>query len=134
MKNIVSPHHKFYLGRLVEGSNIFLELSESTDNFGGQQGVNLSALHVISASYKTSLSLTSAVAIAGVGIVRLSHYKALFGFPTQCFVYHNSPETNNLDFFNSDTIQTSCTSNLETTHGAQIHVSGHFQERAGGKL
>ena len=82
MKNIVSPHHKFYLGRLVDGFNIFLELLESTDNFGGQQGVDLSALHVISASYKTSLSLTSAVAIAGVGIVRLSHYKALFGFPT----------------------------------------------------
>jgi len=59
MKNIVSPRHKFYLGRLVEGSNIFLELLESTDNFGGQQGVNLSSLHVISASYKTSLSLTA---------------------------------------------------------------------------
>jgi len=40
MKNIVSPHHKFYLGRLVESSNIFLELLESTDNFGGQQEVN----------------------------------------------------------------------------------------------
>jgi len=39
-------------------------------------------LHVISASYKMSVSLTSGVAIAGVGIVRLSHYKALFGFPT----------------------------------------------------
>lgn len=52
----------------------------------------------------------------------------------KCFVYHNSPETNNLDFFNSDITQTSCTSDLETTHGAQIHVSGHFQERAGGKL
>ena len=82
MKNIVSPYHKFYLGRLVEGSNIFLELLESTDNFGGQQGVNLNVLHVISASYKMSVSLTSGVAIAGVSIVRLSHYKALFGFPT----------------------------------------------------
>ena len=39
MKNIVSSHHKFYLGRLIEGSNIFLELLESTDNFGGQQGL-----------------------------------------------------------------------------------------------
>ena len=33
-----------------------------------------------------SLSLTSGVAIAGVGIVRLSHYKALFGFPTESTV------------------------------------------------
>jgi len=41
-------------------------------------------------SYKTSLSLTSAVAIAGVGIVRLSDYKALFGFPTYLAICANN--------------------------------------------
>ena len=57
LKNIVSPYHKFYSGRPVQGI-LFMKLLESTDNFGGQQGVNSSATHVILASYKMSLSLT----------------------------------------------------------------------------
>jgi len=82
VKNNVSPHHNFYLGRPVESSTMFLKLLASTDNLGGQQSVNSNKLHVILASYKMTLSLTSSVAIADIGIVRLSHYKALFGFPT----------------------------------------------------